>query len=152
MTIYRAEFSIAGVNAVDAVLFNLKSTGTDRLKLLLAAFFVEAATTNPPIFGLKRMNAVGTGVITVTPAMMNDAADGAPAGGLETAWATTRPTVVGGSGVRGAVPLAIGNGVFFDFRSAGGLVVPLSAGVCGVMRNASGATLGVLGGYVEWDE
>lgn len=151
MAIYSAEFSIAGVNSADAVLFNLKSTTTDRAKILQVGFFVETATTNSPIFGIKRMNAVGTGAITTTAPLVHDAAEGAASCLLETAWATTRPTVTGGSATRGAVPTAIGNGVIYDF-SAAPVIVPVSAGVCGVMRNASGATLGVLGGFVRWEE
>lgn len=151
MAIYSAEFSIAGVNSADAVLFNLKTTTTDRAKVLEVGFFIEVAPTNAPQFGLKRMNAVGTGAITTATALIHDAADGANSVALETAWATTRPTVTGGSARRAMVPLAIGNGVIYDFRS-NPIIVPVSAGLCGVMRNASGATTGTLGGYVVWEE
>lgn len=151
MAIYSAEFSAAGVNSADAVLFNLKTAASDRARILEVGFFVEAAPTNAPQFGLKRMNGVGTGTITTAAALAHDAADGTPATGMETAWATTRPTVTGGSARRGQAPTAIGNGVIFDFRS-NPIVVPVSSGVCGVMRNASGSTTGTLGGYVTWEE
>ncbi len=151
MAIYRAEFSIAGVNAADGVLFNLKTAATDRAWLRQVSFFVEAAPTSPPIFGLKRMLAVGAGGTTITPALISDPADGAAAAGLETAWVTTRPTVTGGSAFRGQAALAIGNGVLFDF-TARPIIVPISSGICGLMRNAAGATLGVIGGHVEWEE
>lgn len=148
---YRSEFSIAGVNAADAVLANLKTAASDRA--FIRRFFVgiEAASTGIPIFGAKRMNAVGTGAITVATPMLNDPADGAASVGLETAWATLRPTVTGGSALRGSVPLAVGNGFLFDFSDAP-LVVPMSSGLCIVNRNASGATLGTFGGWLEWDE
>lgn len=152
MARYSAEFGpIAGVNAVDAVLANLKAAATDRLYLRQLFVAIETAPTAAPAFGLKRMNAAGTGVITVATPFMHDAADGAATGGLETAWATARPTVTGGSPRRGFVPLALGNGFLFDFRDAP-LLVPLSGGLCVVNRVASGATLGAFGGYAEWDE
>jgi hypothetical protein len=94
---------------------------------------------------------VGTGAITITAPAVSDIADGTNAAGLETAWATTRPTVAGGSFRRAAVANTIGNGVIFSF-SPYGIIVPVSAGICGVILNASGATLGVHGGYVVWDE
>lgn len=148
---YSAEFTIAGVNAVDAVLANLKAAAADRMFLRQAFFGVEVAPTNAPAFGLKRMNAVGTGSITTASAFQHDAADGAPTGTIETAWATARPTVTGGTARRGWVPLAVGNGFLFDFRDSP-LVVPVSSGLCLVNRIASGGTVGTFGGYVEWDE
>lgn len=151
MTIYSAEFTIAGVNAADGVLFNLKTAASDRAKVLQVGFFIETAPTNPPIFGIRRMLAVGTGAITLATVIGHDPADGTAATGLETAWATTRPTVTGGSATRGAVPAAIGNGIIYDFTSAP-LILAVSTGLCGLMRNAAGVTLGVLGGYVRWDE
>lgn len=148
---YQSTFSIAGVNAVDGVLFNLKAAAGVRAHLLEVGFFIETAPTNAPQFGIKRMNAVGTGAITAGAIGLSDAADGAAASALETAWATTRPTVVGGAFRRAMVANAIGNGVIFDFTNRQ-LWVPLSGGLCGVMLNAAGATLGVLGGYVVWEE
>lgn len=152
MARYSAEFgSIAGVNAVDAVLANLKAAASDRLFLRTAFFGIETAPTTPPAFGFKRMNAVGTGTITTATALAHDSNDGTPSGTLETAWATARPTVTGGSARRGFVPAAVGNGFLFDFRDAP-LVVPLSGGLCLVNRIASGATLGAFSGFIEWDE
>jgi hypothetical protein len=151
MAIYSAEFTIAGVNTADGVLFNLKTTTTDRAKLLEVGFFVEVAPTNAPQFGLKRMSAVGTGTITTATIALHDAADGAASCTLETAWATTRPTVTGGSFTRGQVPATIGNGLVYSFVMSP-IIVPVSSGLCGVMRNASGATTGTLGGYVRWEE
>lgn len=151
MAIYQAQFTIAGVNSADAVLFNLKTAASDRAWIREVGFFIEVASTNAPQYGLKRMNAVGTGAITVTTAALSDSADGAASAGLETAWATTRPTVTGGSFRRAMVANTIGNGVIFDFTNRP-LIVPVSAGICGVMLNASGATTGTHGGYVVWEE
>jgi len=151
MARYSGQFSIAGVNAADAVLANIKTASTDRAFLRQLFVAIEVAPTAAPAFGLKRMNAVGTGTITLASLFSHDAADGTAATGLETAWATTRPTVTGGSPRRGFVPLAVGNGFLFDFRDAP-LVIPVSAGLCVVNLIASGATVGTFGGYAEWDE
>lgn len=151
MAIYRASWSIAGVNTADQVLFNLKTVGSDRAVLRAAGMFITTAPTNAPQFGLKRMLAVGTGAITLATAMISDPADGAAASGLETLWATTRPTVTGGYGALASVANAIGNGIIFDFSNRG-IVVPVTAGLCGVISNASGATLGAHNGWVEWEE
>lgn len=151
MARYGGEFSIAGVNAADGVLFNLKAGTTVPLLIEQIYFEVETAPTNPPIFGVKKRNAVGTGAITAATLMAMDGLGGTSAAVLETAWATTRPTVTGGSPLRGGIPLAIGNGYLFDFRPSG-LIVPIATDICGVMRNASGATLGVLGGHVIWTD
>lgn len=151
MARYSATYSIAGVNAVDAVLANLKAGSADRIYLRQAFFGIEVAPTNAPAFGLKRMSAVGTGAITNASIFTHDTGDGTAAGNLETAWATTRPTVTGGTARRGWVPLALGNGFLFDFRDSP-LIVPVSSGLCLVNLIASGATVGTFGGFVEWDE
>lgn len=151
MALYHATFSIAGVNSANAVLFNLKTTTTDRAFLREVGFFIEVASTNAPQYGLMRMSAVGTGAITTATVGLSDPADGANSVVLETAWATTRPTVTGGAFRRAMVANTIGNGVIFDFTNRP-ITVPVSAGLCGVMINASGATTGTHGGYVVWEE
>lgn len=148
---YGANFSIAGVNAVDGVLFNLKAAATLRPRILQVGFFISTAPTNAPQFGIKRMNAVGTGTITTATTFLFDPAEAAATAALETAWTTTRPTVTGGTPITGAMPTAIGNGVVFDFTGRP-IVVATSGGVCGVMLNATGATVGNLIGYVLWEE
>lgn len=151
MALYSATFSIAGVNATNQVLFNLKTTTTDRATIREVGMFIEVAPTNAPQYSLMRMNADGTGGTTNATVALHDTADGANSALLGTAWVTLRPTVTGGAFRRSMVPLAIGNGVVFDFTNRG-LVVPVSAGLCGVILNASGATTGTHGGYVVWEE
>lgn len=151
MAIYNAQYSAAGVNAVDAVFANLKTAAGDRAIIREIGVFIETAATNAPQFGLKRMNAVGTGAITLASNALSDPNDAASTVGLETAWATTRPTVTGGSLRRTMVPNAIGNGVVWDFTNRP-LIVNVSSGLCIVMLNASGATLGQFGGYVVWED
>jgi hypothetical protein len=146
MARYSGEFSVAGVNSADGVLFNLKASAT--VPLFIEQIF---ASTNAPIYGLKKMNAVGTGTITTATMFNMDGTGATSVASLETAWATTRPTVTGGSAVRGAVPSAIGNGFLFDFTNRN-LVVPINTALCGVMRNASGATTGTHGGYIIWND
>lgn len=151
MALYHATFSIAGVNATNQVLFNLKTTTTDRAFIREVGMFVEVAPSNAPQYALMRMNAVGTGAITTATAGLSDASDGAASVLLETAWATLRPTVQGGAFRRAMVPSTIGNGVVWDFTNRP-IIVPVSAGLCGVIINASGATVGTHGGYVVWEE
>lgn len=151
MALYSAVFTIAGVNTANQVLANLKTAASDRAIIREVGVFIEVAPSNAPQYGLMRMNAVGTGAITVATAALSDTADGAVTAGLETAWATTRPTVTGGVFRRTMVPLAVGNGVVFDFTNRG-LIVPVSAGLCVMIANASGATVGTHGGYVTWEE
>lgn len=151
MALYSATFSIAGVNATNQVLFNLKTTSTDRAFIREVGMFIEVAPTTAPQYSLMRMNADGTGGTTNATALIHDIADGAASALLGTAWVTLRPTVTGGAGRRTSVPLAIGNGVIFDFTTRP-LIVPVSAGLCGVILNASGATVGTHGGYVVWEE
>lgn len=151
MALYSATWSIAGVNSTDQVLFNLKTTTTDRAYLREVGMFIETAPTNAPQYALKRMNADGTGGTTNATAALHDPADGAASILLGTAWVTLRPTVTGGAFRRTSVPLAIGNGVIFDFTTRP-IIVPVSAGLCGVILNASGATVGAHGGYVVWEE
>lgn len=151
MALYQSVFSIAGVNTTSQVLANLKTASTDRAIIREVGVFIETAPTNAPQYGLQRMNAVGTGTITVATPLLCDIADGPASAGLETAWVTTRPTVTGGVGRRASVPSTIGNGYVWDFTNRG-LIVPVSAGLCIVIANASGATVGQHGGYVVWEE
>lgn len=151
MARYAAEFSVAGVNSADGVLFNIKASATVPLFIEQIYFNVEVASSNAPIYGLKKMNAVGTGTITTATIFSVDGLGGTSIATVETAWATTRPTVTGGSPARGAVPNAIGNGFLFDFTNRP-LVVPINTALCGVMRNASGATTGTHGGYIIWQD
>lgn len=151
MALYHATFSIAGVNATNQVLFNLKTASTDRAIIREVGMFIEVAPTNAPQYSLMRMNADGTGGTTAATVALSDTADGAASAVLGTAWVTLRPTVTGGAFRRSMVPLAVGNGVIFDFTNRG-LVIPVSAGLCGVILNASGATTGTHGGYVVWEE
>lgn len=151
MAFYSSTFSQPGVNSANNVIANLKTAATDRAIIREIGCFIEIAPTNAPTFGLLRMSAVGTGAITTAAANNHDLADGAAANALEITWATTKPTFSGGTIRRTSVPLAVGNGVIWDFTNRG-LVVPVSAGMCILMLNATGATLGQLAGWVTWEE
>jgi hypothetical protein len=151
MARYGGSFSIAGVNGTDTPLFNLKAGATNPTLVEQIFFEIEVVSTNAPIFGAKKRNSVGTGTITAATLMALDGLGGTAVSVLETAWATARPTVTGGSPIRGAVPLAVGNGFLFDFRP-NPLVIPINTDLTGLMLNASGATVGTFGGYVIWTE
>lgn len=151
MALYSATWSIAGVNATNQVLFNLLAAASDRAFVREVGMFLEVLPTNAPQYALMRMNADGTGGTTNATAAKHDTGDGAASALLGTAWVTLRPTVTGGAFRRTSVPLALGNGVIFDFTTRP-IIVPASAGLCGVILNASGATVGTHGGYVTWEE
>jgi hypothetical protein len=151
MALYQAVFTVAGVNSTTNVLAMLKTAATDRAIIREIGVFIEAVESNAPIFGLARMNAVGTGTITTATPMLSDPADGAASAVLETAWTTTKPTLLAGVGRRVSVPLAVGNGAIFDFTNRG-LVVPVSTGLALYQVNASGATTGTIGGHFVWEE
>jgi hypothetical protein len=152
MAVYSAGFSVAGVNAANTVLANLKTAASDRAKLLEVGVFLSVLPTTPPDIVLARMLAVGTGAITATANVANDPADAAAASVLETAWATTRPTftTTGPFARRGGIPLTLGNGLIWTFPVP--FVIGVSAGVVLANVAASGATLGNFTGYFVWDE
>lgn len=151
MALYSAGFSVSGVNTANTVLANIKA-GTDRLRVREFGVFISVAPTTAPDLVLVRMNAVGTGAITTTANGAHDSSDAAAGGTLETAWATTRPTVTGASYRRALLPLTVGAGVIWTFAIDTAIVVPAAGGLCLQNINASGATTGTLNGYVSWDE
>lgn len=152
MTIYTSTFSVAGVNAASNVLVNLKAATTDRLKILEVAAFIEAIPSNAPLLLLQRMLAAGTGAITTVTGVSHDPAEPNASGSIETAWATTKPTLVGTSILgRFQAANAIGNGIIWDFTNRP-IILAVSGGLCLVQSNASGVTLGTIGGWVRWDE
>lgn len=151
--IYQASFSLAGVNAANSVLANLKAAASDRAKLLEFGIGIVTAPTAAPEFSLERMNAVGTGAITTQAIEKSDSADGTASCTLEVAWATTRPTRLGTPAPfrRWQMPLTVGQEFVFDFTNSP-LIVPLSGGIMLNLISASGATLGLFNGWFKWDE
>jgi hypothetical protein len=144
-----ADFTVAGVNTANTTLLNLKATSTRTMRIMRVGVFYSVLSANAQELGLKRMNAVGTGAITSTAGADFDNAT--PVGVLETAWATTRPTLTGTRFARELIPLTIGAGFIWDFGPQG-ILIPVSGGMCLEQITASGATLGTLNGFVHWDE
>jgi hypothetical protein len=81
----------------------------------------------------------------------HDTAEGAATASLETAWATTRPTVTGGYFGDGIVPTVIGNGFLFDFIGRE-IVVALKRRPVRAYGERRGRDRGTIGGWVEWME
>ncbi len=151
MTKYSATFSGAGVNAANSVIANLKA-GADRISVLEFGVIVEVAPSTAPILALQRMNAVGTGTITNVAGVAHDANDSAALGVLETAWTTTRPSLLANTIFkRLQVPVTIGSGIVWGFWNSQ-VLLGVNGGLCFININASGATLGQFGGYFVWDE
>ncbi len=153
MAIYSAGFSVSGVNTTATVLANLKAAASDRFKLLQINIQIEVAPTTAPIFSLERMNAVGTGAITTAASGPYDPSDAAATAMLETAWATARPTRLATpvNMIRSMLPVTLGGQLIFDFTNRP-IFSLVSGGLMLVNLNASGATLGTIGGNVIWDE
>lgn len=151
--IQQAVISVAGVNAANTILANLKAAAANRIRLIEVAAWVEIASTTPLALQLERMNAVGTGAITSTAAAPADPGDSAGAAVVETAWVTTRPTRLGTPlGLRRCqLAISIGSGWIWDFTNRP-LVIPASGGLLLNQVPASGATLGQLGVSFVWDE
>jgi hypothetical protein len=147
-----AGFSLAGVNTASTVLANLKAAASDMLTLVEVGFFIEVAPSTAPIPSLQRMNAVGTGGITSTAGVIHDPNQGAATGVLETAWVTTKPTLVANSILRRLqLAATVGNGLIWDFTNRP-IIIPPGTGLCLVNIAASGAVLGQFGGWLTWDE
>jgi hypothetical protein len=96
------------------------------------------------------MNAVGTGAITSTSPEKNDTNDVAAAV-LETAWATTRPTITGNPLARFQLPVTLGSAIIYDMTNRP-IVVATSGGLIVQEINAGGATGLTLGGWIAWEE
>lgn len=150
MALVSAGFSQAGVNTATSALANVKAAANTPLRLLEIGLFVTTLPTNPPDIGLRRMNAVGTGAITSTAGATHETGHTA-LGVLETAWATARPTITGSYFRRGTMPLVLGAGIIWQL-GPNGIFIPAAGGLVIETITASGATLGVIEGYVSWDE
>lgn len=149
---YAGGFSVAGVNTANTPYVNLKAGG-DRTQLLQLNIQIETAPSTAPIFSLERMNAVGTGAITLAANGPFDNVDSAALTTIEVLWATLRPTRLGTpvNLIRSMLPVTIGGQLIFDFTNRP-IIIPASGGLMLVNLNASGATLGQFGGNFIWDE
>jgi hypothetical protein len=149
MALVSAGFSISGVNTATTTLLNLKASATVPIYVVEVGIFYAVLSTNAYQLALVRMNAVGTGAITSTAGAPHTS--GATATGvLETAWATTRPSVTGSSFRQFTMPLTLGAGIIWPLGE--GIMIPVSGGLCLQGVNASGTTTGTLNGYWTWDE
>jgi hypothetical protein len=154
MALVSAGFSIAGVNTATSVLLNLKAAATRGITVLEWNIFYAVLSTNAYQLALYRMNAVGTGAITSTAGATHIPVDTAQTV-LETAWATTRPSVTGSSFRQFTLPLTLGAGISWPLGNIippGGIQVAQGGGLCLQGVNASGVTTGTLNGSVTWDE
>jgi hypothetical protein len=152
MALFASDFSISGVNTAGTVLLNLKAPSGNPLTVISFQVFYSVLSTTAYDVGLVRMNAVGTGTIT-SAAGAGYMTGSTGAAVLETAWATTRPTVTGARFWRAVMPLTLGAGYVAPLYTVGeGIFVPASGGLCFYGIGASGATTGTLTGSILWDE
>lgn len=148
MAQFSSTFSVAGVNTANSAIINLKTPTTKGARVTEVALFISAAPTNAVDLVLTRMNAVGTGTITQSVGNADD--QGTSTVNVETAWATTRPTMLTTYLRRMLLGTQIGNGIIWSLPR--GIYVPANAGLVLGNVSATGATLGQYSGYITWDE
>ncbi|MBA2706318.1 MAG: hypothetical protein H0U59_00755 [Gemmatimonadaceae bacterium] len=126
--------------------WELRSTATDRLRVMELGIVVAAATAST--FGLGRPAAIGVTPTSPVTILAEDSGDAAGTGTVALAWGTA-PTAPTGSAYlrRVATPASIGAGIVWTFGE-NGLVVPISSSI--VIYNLS--TTGVADIYVVVDE
>jgi hypothetical protein len=151
MALHSADFSISGVNTAGTVLLNLKASAAVPITLVEFGVYYSVLSTTPYDIGLARMSAVGTGAITSTAGVPHVAGATSTAV-LETAWATTRPSIAGSRFRRAVIPLTLGAGYTWPFPLGEGPLAAVAGGICFYGIGASGGTPGTLSGYATWDE
>lgn len=149
MTVYSAGFSVSGVNTANSVLAQIRTTSTDRAKLLEAGIFIAVAPTTAPDLAIVRTSGAGT-TPTQTANGAQDPAEPAATSVMDTGW-TTRPTMAAPYLRRIILPLTIGAGMVWSFRDAP-IVIAVSSAVGFGDIAASGTTTGTFTGYFVWDE
>jgi hypothetical protein len=149
MSRHSASFSISGFNTAGSALLNLKASSTVPVTLVEVGIFYAVLSTNAMQLGLVRMNVAGTATITSTAGMAHTTGATSTAV-LETGWGT-RPSMTGTIGRQMTLPLTIGAGIVWPMQD-GGIIVPVSGGLCLQTINASGATAGTINGWFTWEE
>ena len=131
------------LSSAAAPIVEIRTTATDRVKILEIGIFLVSATA--AIFGIGRPAAIGTTITTSITMLAEDSGDPVGTGTLATAW-TTRPTVPANFFRRVALPATIGAGVILTFPK--GLIVAISNSV--VIWNITTAPLADV--YMVTDE
>ena len=142
-SIYSVGLTKAGVNAANTVMWQLKSTATDRGHIRELSISVSTAPTTAPCFVIARSTATGT---ATTTQLVQPVDTGDPAGTilLESAWSAAPTFNTAGPFQKIlALPVTAGSGVIWTWNYGECLVLPVSAGLCIANLNASGATLGL---------
>ncbi len=126
--------------------WELRSTATDRLRIVEIGVFMAAATAST--FGLGRPAAIGVTPTSPGTVIAEDVADPAGTGTTAVAWGTAPTAPTSGFYLR-RISLAgsIGAGVIWTFGPTG-LIVPISSSI--VIYNL--ATNGIADIYVVVDE
>lgn len=151
---YTVRGSKAGVNTANTVMWQLKSPSGNRPRLRELGIFVDVAPTTAPNFVLARSTGLGTSSATLTADKEDTAA---PAVGVvaDSAWSAAPTFTTAGPFLRQAtLQITAGSGIVWTFaqEALGGLLMPVSAGLCIANTLASGATTGTFSFYAVWDE
>lgn len=142
--------SKAGINTANSVMWQLRSSATERVRLTELGLYVAVAPTTAPTFVLIRHTTLGTSSATLTP-IPNEVSDAAPSAVLETAWSAQPTFSVSGPFLRlAALPITAGAGMIWRFPEP--ISISVSSGLIIANLNASGATLGTFGLSLEYRE
>lgn len=142
----------AGINTADSILAQLRSTSTRELKVVEVGFGVYTAPTTAPQPYLTRATAAGTSTTTLAGQAFNPRSASAH-GSMDTAW-SANPTITTTNKVSaGGLAVTAGGFLVWTFYDEPFVIAPSTAGgLCVVVANASGATVGAHSIYYIWDE
>jgi hypothetical protein len=140
----------AGVNTANTVMWQLKTAAGERARITEVGIFITVAPTTAPQFVLARSTGLGTSTTSIAGTAL-DPADGASTVTLDTVWSAAPTFTTTGPFLRGmGLPVTAGSGIIWTFPDP--LIVAVSSGLCIANAVASGATLGSMTCYVNWQE
>lgn len=152
---YQAALTKTGINTAGPQLYwQLRSNGSQRLRLVEIGIAVNTAPTTAPLFQLSRATAsLGTASTTLTGQPF-DTSDAAGTGILESAWSAA-PTINTTYVRMMGLPVTAGNGFIWTFPNDGEMIIGGAAAAQALQitnANASGATTGSFSCYIVWEE
>lgn len=151
MARYGISVSKAGVNTATTIHANLWAP-TNMLRVFELGISVTTAPTTAPDFYVVRSTARGTQTTTAAGTAMDATVAATSTGTLDSAWSAGATVGAATTAVRRiGIPVTAGSGVIWSFGPTG-LLIANGAGLAVVNAAASGATLGALAIYYDWEE
>lgn len=149
---YQAALSRSGINTAGPQLYwQIRSNGTNRLRIIELGVSVVSAPTTAPNFQISRATAsLGTASTSLAGQAL-DAADAAGTGILESAWSSA-PTINTTYHRMMGLAVTAGGGFIWTWPVDSPLVLAVNNALQITNANASGATTGTFAAYVVWEE